>query len=200
MIHLAARELTQARRHGHELAVRAGHVDGGLVAIEREAARCDADLARGDGAGREIDGGEAARATEHHVGMTAVVDGHAPGLRVQRELHGVANGARREIDDVDAIAIRVRGDGRGAIGRDGKGASADRRRRLLLLDERPEAGLRSRSSRGRHRLGGQLVRRRRVGSVTRGSGAGEDGQQSDGVDGFHEASESWRAALKVSRG
>ncbi len=132
--------------------------------IERDPARrrtgrtTREERARGD-----VDGGNAAAAAEHHVGVARAVIDDAPRLVVLGERDG-EDRLVGEGDDVDLVAIGIGGDGARAVLREDERSSGDRRRSLRLGDGRTEVGLgslceaRTRKGFGRLRLVDRSVR------------------------------------------
>ena len=123
-----APELAACERDRDEHAFGARDVERVELGVVCDAARRDADATLGDRPGREIDRRHVAGAPERDVGAALRVDRHAARLGAVCELDRVLQRARRDVDDVDAIAIGVGRDDGVAVVADRESAARDRRR------------------------------------------------------------------------
>ena len=100
-----------ARGQAHQLAVGAGDVDQVGRAVVREAARRRADRApRHRDRLARVERDDRAAVAQRDVNTPGGVFDHAPRLVARFQRHRRADGARRQVDDVDAIAIGIGGD------------------------------------------------------------------------------------------
>ena len=157
------------RRDTDQLAVGARDVHQIARRVVGEAARRCADRAPRDGRLRlaRVEGGDGAAVAERHVDTTGGVLDDAARFVARLQHHRRRDGARREIDDVHAIAIGIGGDGDLSARQHAKRPAADRRgrdrRRHHRAGARQVGDAPSRRHRGRQ---GATVRGTRAGART----------------------------------